>query len=338
MSRKVLVTGANGFTGSYLCKNLVRRGDQVRALVRRNSNRELLKDVEVDYCYTDLAEGETLAATVKGIDVVFHIAAAYRTEGIPKRLFYEVNVGGTERLLRAAKSAGVSRFVHCSTVGVQGEIKNPPATEEAPFNPGDHYQHSKMQGEVLARRFFAEQHLPGTVVRPVGIYGPGDTRFLKLFHFIYNGKFRMIGSGRVLYHLTFVEDLVEGIALAGERDEALGEVFTIGGDEYITLAQLVERIAMILQVPPPRKRIPVWPVWTAAVLCEMVCRPLRVEPPVHRRRLDFFIKDRAFDISKAKKLLGYAPKVNLDEGLRHTAEWYFAQGWLNGPAKPIDRN
>lgn len=338
MLRKVLVTGANGFTGSHLCKNLVRCGDHVRALVRRNSNLELLKGVDVEYCYADLGNGEPLDAVMKDIQVVFHIAAVFRTEGVPKRVFYEVNVGGTERLLKAAKAAGVSRFVHCSTVGVQGEIKNPPATEEAPFNPGDHYQHSKMQGELLARRFFEEQHLPGTVVRPVGIYGPGDTRFFKLFNFIYHRKFRMIGSGKVLYHLTFVDDLVEGIALAGEKDEALGEVFTIGGEEHVALAQLVERIAVILDVSPPRKTMPVWPVWTAGLLCEMVCRPLRIEPPVHRRRLDFFIKDRAFDISKAKKLLGYVPKVNLDEGLRHTAKWYFAQGWLNGPAKPIDRN
>ena len=330
MSRKVLVTGANGLTGSYLCKHLMRRGDHVRALVRRKSNLELLKGVEVEYAYADLSNGAPLDAAMKGIDVVFHIAALYRSEGVPKRVFYEVNVDGTERLLKAAKAAGVSRFVHCSTVGVQGEIKNPPATEQAPFNPGDHYQLSKMEGELLARKFFREKQLPGTVVRPVGIYGPGDTRFFKLFNFIHNGKFCMIGNGQVLYHMTYVEDLVEGIILAGEKDEALDEVFTIGGEEYVTLADLVSRIAHILEKPITQKNIPVWPVWIGAVLSEMVLRPLRINPPLHRRRLDFFIKDRAFDISKAKRLLGYQPKVSLDDGLRRTAQWYAEQGWLNG--------
>jgi len=325
-----LVTGANGFTGSYLCKNLLRRGDSVRALVRRKSDLSLLKDVDVEYFNVDLANGEPLDAALKGIDVVFHIAALYRTEGVPKRLFYEVNVDGTERLLKAAKAAGVSRFVHCSTVGVQGEIKNPPATELAPFNPGDHYQLSKMEGELLARRFFKEHQLPGTVVRPVGIYGPGDTRFFKLFNFIQNGKFRMIGNGKVLYHLTYVEDLVEGIVLAGEKDEALDEVFTIGGDEFITLADLVGRISKILGKPVSQTSIPVWPVWVGGLIMETICRPLRINPPLHRRRLDFFIKDRAFDISKAKRLLGYQPKVKLDEGLRRTAQWYAEQGWFNG--------
>ena len=330
MSRNVLVTGANGLTGSYLCKNLLRRGDRVRALVRRRSNLEMLKGVDVEYAHADLANGAPLDEAMKGIDVVFHIAALYRTEGVPKRVFYEVNVDGTERLLKAAKAAAVSRFVHCSTVGVQGEIKDPPATEQAPFNPGDHYQLSKMEGELLARRFFRERQLPGTVVRPVGIYGPGDTRFFKLFNFINNSKFRMIGDGKVLYHMTYVEDLAEGIALAGEKDEALDEVFTIGGEEYVSLADLVARISVILGKPVSQKQIPVWPVWIAGLLCEAVCRPLRINPPIHRRRLDFFIKDRAFDISKAKGLLGYSPKVKLNDGLRRTAQWYAEQGWLNG--------
>jgi nucleoside-diphosphate-sugar epimerase len=332
VARKVLVTGANGFTGSYLCKNLLRRGDHVRALVRRKANLSLLKDVDVEYAYADLGNGEPLDAALKDVEVVFHIAALYRTEGVPKRAFYEVNVDGTERLLKAAKAAGVSRFVHCSTVGVQGEIKNPPAAETARYNPGDHYQLSKMEGELLAKRFFREQKLPGSIVRPAGIYGPGDTRFFKLFNFIYNGKFRMIGSGTVLYQMTYVEDLVEGIALAGEKKEALNEIFTLAGEEYVPLSDLVQRISKILDKPVSRKSIPAWPVWLGGLLCEMVCKPLRIEPPLHRRRLDFFTKDRAFDISKAKKLLGYQPQVQLDEGLRRTAQWYAEHGWFNGRA------
>ncbi|MDZ7291256.1 MAG: NAD-dependent epimerase/dehydratase family protein [candidate division KSB1 bacterium] len=331
MPRTVLVTGANGFTGSHVCKHLVQRGDRVRALVRRTSNLDLLKNVEVELVYGDLANGSAapaLAQHLKGVEVVYHIAAVYRSEGVPRKYFWQVNVEGTRHLLEAAVHANVSRFVHCSTVGVQGEIKNPPATEEAPFNPGDIYQQSKLEGEMLARRFFEEHGLPGVVVRPVGIYGPGDMRFHKLFKFIHDGKFRMFGSGRVLYHMTYVDDLVRGILLAGEKNEALGEVFTIGGDGYLTLAELVERIARALNVPVPRKHFPIWPVWFAGLLCEIVCRPFGIEPPIYRRRVDFFIKDRAFDISKARRLLGYEPQVDLDTGLRLTADWYRAQKLL----------
>ncbi|MDQ7063013.1 MAG: NAD-dependent epimerase/dehydratase family protein [candidate division KSB1 bacterium] len=326
---KALVTGANGFTGSYLTKHLLNKGYDVRVLVRKNSNLSTLEGLPVEYAYADLAADDPVEDAVAGVDVVFHIAALYRAENVPKRMFWAVNVEGTRKLLQAAKKAGVKRFVHCSTVGVQGEIKNPPAKEEDPYNPGDYYQESKMEGELLALNFFKKENLPGTVVRPVGIYGPGDTRFLKLFKYIYNGKFRMIGSGKVLYHLTYVEDLVAGIALAGEKQEALGEIFTIGGNEYATLNELVEKIARILDRPVPKTRIPVWPVWFAGLLCELTFKPLGLEPPIFRRRVDFFIKDRAFDISKAKRLLGYEPRVSLDEGLKITADWYKQQGWLD---------
>lgn len=326
---KALVTGANGFTGSYLTKHLLEKGYEVRVLVRKTSNLDMLKGLDVEYFYGDLGADPDVRGAAEGIDVVFHIAALFRAEDVPKKAFWDVNLEGTRKMLEEAKRAGVKRFVHCSTVGVQGEIDDPPATEEAPYKPGDYYQQSKMDGEIYARAFFERQKLPGCVVRPVGIYGPGDDRFLKIFKFINNGKFRMIGNGKVLYHLTFVEDLVAGIALAGEIETAPGEIFTIGGEGYLTLSELVEKIAGILNKSVPKMKIPVWPVWLAGFLCEIVCRPFGIAPPIYRRRVDFFIKDRAFDITKAKKLLGYQPQIALDDGLARTANWYKEKGWLD---------
>jgi nucleoside-diphosphate-sugar epimerase len=326
---KALVTGANGFTGSYLIRNLLVRGYSIRALIRKSSNLDLIKDLDLEYVYVDLANDKINDNLMKDIDYVYHVGAAYRTEGVPKSYFWDVNVEGTRKLLIAAKEANVKKFIHCSTVGVQGDIKNPPAKETHPNNPGDHYQESKLEGEKLALQFFKSNDLNGTVVRPVGIYGPGDTRFLKLFKYINNGKFRMIGDGNVLYHLTFVEDLVEGFVLAGESDKSNNEIFTIGGNNYLTLNELVAKIAKILNKPLPQKSIPLWPVWIAGVVCEFTCKPFGISPPVYRRRLDFFTKDRAFDISKAKSILGYNPQIDLDEGLRRTAEWYIKNNLLD---------
>ena len=132
----------------------------------------------------------------------------------------------------------------------------------------------------------------------------------------------MIGRGDVLYHLTFVEDLVAGIILAGEKEEAIGNIYTIGGNEYVPLKDLVNLIADVLGKPVPNKHIPLKPVYLAAVVCETICRPLGIEPPIYRRRLDFFTKDRAFDISRSKQDLKYEPKYNLREGLTRTAKWY----------------
>ena len=326
---KVLVTGANGFTGSYLVKHLLKKGYIVKGLVRRSADTRALKDLGIEIVYGDLAEDENFDAQLNGVEIVFHVAAAFRVENVPRKYFFDVNVEGTRKLLESAKKNNVKRFVHCSTVGVQGEISDPPAKEEAPYNPGDYYQESKVEGEKLALDFFKKEKLPGSVVRPVGIYGPGDMRFLKLFKFINNGKFRMIGSGKALYHLTFVEDLAAGIALAGEKEKAIGEVFTIGGEEYLPLKDFVAKIAGVLNKPVPKLKIPIFPVWAAGLLCEIICKPFGITPPIYRRRVDFFIKDRAFDISKAKQLLDYKPRVTLEEGLKLTAEWYKKEGLLN---------
>lgn len=322
MNKKVFVTGATGFTGGHLCRILVDKGYSVGALVRKSSKTNELEKLGVKPVVGDLANLNSLNGALEDIDTVFHVAAAYRQEGISKEQFWKVNVDGTRALLEFANQSKVKRFVHCSTVGVQGEIKNPPAKESDPYQPGDHYQESKMEGEKLALKFFEERGLDGVVVRPVGIFGPGDLRFLKLFKFINNGKFRMIGKGDVLYHLTFVEDLVQGIILAGQKKEASGNIYTVGGEEFMTLKKLVALIAETLNKPVPKKSIPLKPVYIAAVMCETICRPLGIEPPLYRRRLDFFTKDRAFDISKAKKELGYKPQVPLKQGLKITAKWY----------------
>jgi nucleoside-diphosphate-sugar epimerase len=327
--KNVFVTGASGFTGGYLCKALIEKKYNVKALVMKNDNLENLENLDIQFIEGDLADPDSIKGIIKDTDIVFHIAALYRQEGVSKDMFTKVNLEGTRIMLDESIASGVKRFVHCSTVGVQGEISNPPASEDAPYKPGDHYQVSKLEGEKLALSYFNEGKIDGVVVRPVGIYGPGDTRFLKLFKHIYKGNFKMIGKGNVLYHLTFVEDLVQGIILAGETPAASRQIYTIGGNEYLPLTDLVNMIAQILDKPISKIHIPLWPVYTAAFLCEMICRPLGIEPPIYRRRLDFFTKDRAFDISKAKKELGYNPKVPLKEGLERTAKWYKENGWLD---------
>ncbi len=326
----ILVTGASGLTGGCLTRRLVEQGHRVRVLLRPSSKRTLLADLPLETVFGDLAEPAHLPADLmNGIETVYHVAAAWQAENVPDHYFHIVNVAATDRLLHLAREAGVGRFVHSSTVGVQGEISNPPATEEHLYNPGDHYQRTKMEGELLALKFFRDSGMAGTVVRPVGIYGPGDRRFLKLFRMIDRGRFRMIGNGKTLYHLTYIDDLVSGIILAGTKAEGVGEIFTIGGEGYLTLGELVEKIAAILGRTLPTWHIPALPVWLAGALCELLCRPLGITPPIYRRRVDFFIKDRAFDIGKAKRLLGYSPQVSLDDGLRRTAAWYRREGWLD---------
>ncbi len=324
---KTLVTGASGFTGTALCRRLVADGERLVAFVRATSRVEPLKKLGVEVRRVDIKNAFEVLDNFSDIERVYHLAAAWRTEHSDLDEFRLVNVEATRNLLDAAKAFQVKRFVHCSTVGVQGHIDDPPADEHYRYHPGDHYQLTKMEGELLALNYFSNG-LPGVVVRPAGIYGPGDVRFLKLFRPIDRGYFVMIGSGRTVYHFTYIDDLIEGIVLAGRREDLRGEIFTIAGEEAVSLNELVRLIAEILDKPRPRWRIPFYPVYLAAFFCDRVCRPLGIEPPLYPRRVEFFCKDRGFTIDKAKRLLGYQPRVSLREGLERTASWYREKGLL----------
>ncbi len=329
---KVLVTGATGFTGGQLAKLLAARGDVVRALVRPKSrarfDRSPLAAAGVQATEGDLTNAASMRRASEGVEIVYHIAATYREAGQPDAAYRAINVDGTRNVLEAARTAGARRVVHCSTGGVHGHIENPPANEDAPFNPGDVYQDSKLEAEKLAREYGRTTGFDVVVARPIGIYGPGDLRLLKMFRGLARGNFPMIGDGQVFYHLTFVEDLVEGFRLCGTVPGAAGRTYILAGPRYTTLEALVGMVANDLNVAPPKRHWPVWPFWTAGLLCEMVCVPLRIEPPIFRRRVDFYTKSRAFDTTRAKTELGFAPKVDVEEGIHRTAAWYRSEGLL----------
>jgi dihydroflavonol-4-reductase len=331
-SVRVLVTGATGFTGGHLAEALAGRGHEVRALVRPSSRERFARTRAADAGATavigDLTDADAVARACAGVEVVYHIAATYREAGQPDAAYRAINVDGTLNVLRGAKAARARRVVHCSTGGVHGHIAQPPANEDAPFNPGDIYQETKLEAETVARDFGRHEGLEVVVARPIGIHGPGDMRFLKMFRGLARGRFPMLGSGEAYYHLTYIDDLVEGFRLCGEVPGAAGRTYMLAGARYTTLAELVRLIAAELKVNPPRVHWPVWPFWTAGLLCELVCVPLRIEPPLYRRRVDFYTKSRAFDITRARTELGYEPRVSLEEGLHRTAAWYREQGLL----------
>jgi dihydroflavonol-4-reductase len=323
---QVLVTGATGFTGGHLARELQKRGHKVRALVRDLRKGAALANAGIELAEGDLIGAASVRRAVAGCDVVYHIAALYREARHADDMYRKVNVEGAENVVKACAEAGVGRLVHCSTVGVHGDVQAP-ADETAPFDPLDVYNRTKLEGERLVRRHI-DAGLPGTIFRPVGIYGPGDTRFLKLFRTISKGTFRMIGDGAVLYHMTYIDDLINGIILCGEHPAALGQTYILCGPYYTTLTELVAAVAKAVGRKPPRGHIPLWPVKLAARVCESICRPLRIEPPLHMRRLDFFVKDRGFSSAKAQREIGYEPRIGLDEGLATTFQWYKAAGML----------
>jgi nucleoside-diphosphate-sugar epimerase len=325
---RVLVTGATGFTGGHLARTLAGRGHQVRALVRNRDAAADLTPAGITLVEGDLRDRQALDAAAAGVEVVYHIAAIYRQAGVGDDAYRAINAAAPAQVVEAAARGGARRMVHCSTVGVHGDVDGPPAAESAALKPGDVYQVTKLEGERLAREAGERVGVEVTVARPSGIYGPGDRRLLKLFRGVARRRWVTLGRGEIYYHLTYIDDLVDGFILCGEHPAAANRTYILAGGEVTTLNALVALIAEGTGVPPPALHLPVWPFWIAGAACEAVCVPLGVEPPIFRRRVDFFTKSRAFDISRARTEIGFAPKVGLRDGIRRTLEWYRAHGWL----------
>lgn len=325
-----LVTGATGFTGSVLVRKLCERGVKVRAIARASSNRDSLRGLPIEWVEGDVFEPAVVERAAVGVTHIFHVAAAYRQSGLDDEVYRKVHVESTRLLAEAAlKNPGFKRFVHVSTVGVHGHVERPPADEDYPFSPGDIYQRTKADAEIWIRDFAAKRNLPLAVIRPAAIYGPGDRRLLKIFKMATWPVVPVMGSAAgQLYHLIHVDDLTEIFILAAAHEAAAGGVFIAGDPSALALADIIRIIGSEIGKQSRFVRVPAWPFFLLADLCEAVCRPLRLAPPIYRRRVAFFTKDRSFNTARLREKLGYRYRRTTEEGLRETARWYLEHGWI----------
>jgi nucleoside-diphosphate-sugar epimerase len=327
----VLITGGTGFIGSRLAYRAKERGDNVVILSQVNTQAEKENTYQLEsHGFSIIVGGVTdkdkVQQAVAGCDIVFHLAAAQHEANVPDKHFREVNVEGTRNLLEASIEAGVGRFVHGSTIGVYGVEIQGEINEVSPMKPDNIYGVTKKAGEELVLSYVKK--LPISVVRISETYGPGDRRLLKLFKGIKNRTFFVIGDGENKHQLVYVDDLIDGFFAAAEQEKALGEVFVIAGSDILTTNDMVDVIADVLQVDRLKFRAPMLPFYMLAVIMETVMRPLGIQPPLHRRRLDFFKKTLFFSPVKSAELLDFHAKTGFKEGCRKTAEWYREQGLL----------
>ena len=322
---RIGITGGTGFTGGALVRQLLRDGFDVVCLAR-DADR-LPAEARANAVIGTTDQPGVAERFVEGVECVIHVAAMYRNNG-PREEFEQINVGMTKALLAACEAAGVKRFVYISTIGVHGSVPSVPADENAPIAPQDDYQETKLEAERMARRFGEENTLEVAIIRPCAIYGPGDTRMLKLFQMVQKGTFFFVGRFDAYFHAVYIDDLVDAMILAATESKAAGQTFVIGGPNYQKLRDYVGKAAEILGVREPWINLPWWPMYAAAWLMEKAGLLLNFQPPLHRRRLKFFKHNRGFSTAKARALLGYNPKIDLTEGFKRTVAWYRKENLL----------
>jgi len=326
----VLITGGTGFIGSRLALKCLERGDHVKAVGQVNNpaeaeNKGFVEAKGGQVILASVTDQERLFAELEGIDVIYHLAAAQHEANVPDQRFWEVNVTGTRNMLEASIRAGVKRFVHGSTIGVYGSSLQGEIDEQSPLRPDNIYGTTKAEAEKLVLSY---PQLPAVIIRISETFGPGDRRLLKLFKGIKKRLFFVIGSGRNLHHLIYIDDLIAGLLLAASVETAVGNTMVLAGKEPLSTRQMVETLAKILGVEMRRWRVPLWPFLILATVMEGVLKPLGIQPPLHRRRMDFFKKSFVFKQEAARQLLGFVPKVSFNQGAAETAKWYEQMGYL----------
>ena len=329
MTQRVLVTGGTGFTGSHLVRRFLARGDDVVVLDKsKGLVYEELAGRGAEIHLGSVTDKNLVDRVTHGADVIFHLAAAFREINVPDSTYWEVNVEGTRYVMQAAKRHGLGKVVYCSTQGVHGHVEVSPGDEDAPIAPADTYQMTKYEGEKAALEY-GDDSLDVVILRPTAIYGPGDPgRWLMLYRMVSTGRFLMFGDGKANYHPVYIDNLIDAFEFASLKNGTSGGTYLIGDELYYPLNELVLLVAGAIDTNVRVIHLPFWPLWLGAAATEAAFKPIGRQPPIFRRRVDWFKQNRAFDIGKARRELGYSPKVPLADGLRTTGEWYREHGYL----------
>jgi len=321
---RAFITGASGFIGGHLSSRLVRDGWNVRVLVHTNP---VGQPEAIEAVSGDIGDFDLLKASLRGVDVLFHLASALGASRIGARRFFEINAEGTKTVLRAARENGVGRIVHFSSAGVLGHVKKGEVADEAyPPDPRDVYDASKLEGEKTALEAAAAgQNV--TVVRPGWAYGPGDRRTFKLIRAAARRRLVLVSGGTTLQTPVYIDDLVAGVLAAADKGRP-GEIYHVAGGEVLTVRRMIEVIAAAAGTIPPRLSLPAGPTRAAAWGLGQVFSLFGREAPLNPSRLGFFIHPKPLDIAKAVRELDFAPAWDFQKGMAATVSWYRTNGWL----------
>lgn len=324
---KVMITGANGFVGSRLCRRLIADGYRVIAQVRERSDLKLLEPLDLEYRRGDITRPDTLQELVSGVDYIVHNAGVIKADH--RDWFFEVNERGTRNLLEAVlrHNPGVRRVVHISSVAAAGpSVPGRPVTEADKPHPITTYGESKLAGERVALSYADRINL--AVIRPPGVYGPGDRGIYSMFQAVHNHLKPLIGDGNRMLQLVHVDDLCLGVSQALKADTASGGVYFIAEEDAYTYRDLIDTLV----AASGRWTIPLYlpsPLFRAiATVSEFSFRAIGVTPLLTREKTRELNSSWEMDVSKARNELDFVSQIRFAEGAAETFKWYIDQGWL----------
>lgn len=327
---KILVTGAAGFIGSHLVDSLVKEGKSVRCLVRRKDSLKFLPKDKVEIIVGDITDKKSLIPAVKGVEIIYHLAAKTDFEGKSWEEYYQPNVLGTKNLIDLAIKEKVKRFVFFSTIRTVGlSDSTKPIDETASYDPQNFYDKSKVEAEKLLLAAYKKNRLPVVILRPSSVYGPRDRgTYYSFFKTIAQGRFFLIGDGKNLVSFVYVGNVVDAALLAGEKNKADGQIYFVNDEKPYTMEELAKTIARAFGKKLPSFRLPTTLGYLAGYSFFYLGKIFGFKPPLTPERVKNLTINYIFDINKAKKELGYTPKIGLEEGVKIAADWYKKHGWI----------
>ena len=325
---KVLITGATGLLGGHLIRELQQRGEDIRALVLPVENADKLEKQGVEVVRGDITDAGTLGPAVQDVELIFHLAGMM---GVWRPLsdYRLVNVTGSENLYKAAQKARVRRYVHTSSHTVYGLGYGRFLTENDALRPDpDPYSLTKAEGDRLMRRLMLNSAVETVILRPGTFFGPGDRlHFGRMAQKMKDGKGVIIGRGDNALPFCYVTDVVQGFMLAAYHENAPGNVYNITNDLPLTQLEMFNAIADAVAGVRPTRHLPYLPIYYGSIVAEkVVARVTRTKPIVTQLGAMMFGSDNRHSVEKARRELGYEPKVDLRTGITLAAEWFNAGG------------
>jgi nucleoside-diphosphate-sugar epimerase len=340
--RQLTVTGVSGFLGAHFAECALAQGNRVVGVCHSGGHRKAELRSSLTSRGAELLNGDvlnfaTLRSAMAGADCVCHFAAAFRESGVSDEHFLRLNVQGTTNVLKAAAEAGVRRFIFCSTAGIYGQRVDGVIDESSPVKPSNIYERSKAEAEQVVRELAPELGMEYVILRPASVYGPRDERLLKLFRSAAKGRFPLFGPGAGRRHMVHVSDVADAFLRACVVPQAASQELIIAGPRALPLRQLLAELAIAVGKEKCGPQLPLYPMQLLSACVEDVAKTLHVNPPLYRRRMDFYLTDTEFRTARAEIVLGWQPKIELREGLAHTFRSYCEQGLFEKRSPPTER-